>query len=69
MRESSQKLYEIMFNPNLMAMQKYEAIKSLLEERYQDGYQDGYCGGMRDTDELYMKMFDDDFDDFCIEEW
>ena len=65
MRESSQKLYEIMFNPNLMAMQKYEAIKSLLEERYQDGYYDG----MRDTDELYMKMFDDDFDDFCIEEW
>ena len=65
MRESSQKLYEIMFNPNLMAMQKYEAIKSLLEERYQDGYYDG----MRDTDELYMRMFDDDFDDFCIEEW
>lgn len=65
MRESSQKLYEIMFNPNLMAMQKYEAIKSLLEERYQDGY----CDGMRDTDELYMRIFDDDFDDFCIEEW
>lgn len=67
MRESSQKLYEIMFNPNLMAMQKYEAIRILLE----DMYQCGYCDGMKDSDELYTKLFMDDFDDdaLMIEEW
>lgn len=67
MRELSQKLYEIMFNPNLMAMQKYEAIKTLLE----DMYQCGYCDGMKDSDELYAKLFMDDFDDdaLIIEEW
>ena len=67
MRESSQKLYEIMFNPNLMAMQKYEAIRTLLE----DMYQCGYCDGMKDSDELYAKLFLDDFDDDALmfEEW
>ena len=65
MRESSEKLYEIMFNPNLMAIQKYEAIKSLMEERYQDGYYDG----MKDSDELYLHLFKDEWDDFTLEEW
>ena len=65
MRESSEKLYEIMFNPNLMTMQKYEAIKSLMEERYQDGY----CDGMKDSDELYLHLFKDEWDDFTLEEW
>ena len=54
-----------MFNPNLMAIQKYEAIKSLMEERYQDGY----CDGMKDSDELYLHLFKDEWDDFTLEEW
>ena len=66
MRESSQKLYEIMFNPNLMAMQKYEAIRTLLE----DMYQCGYCDGMKDSDLTYFELFaNEEFDDFFIEEW
>ena len=65
MREKSSRLYEIMFNPNLMSMQKYEAIKTLLEESYQDGY----CDGMKDSDELYLHLLSDDIDDFSIEGW
>ena len=62
MRESSQKLYEIMFNPNLLAMQKYEMIKTLLDEYYEAGY----CDGMKDSDELYFNLFTDE--DFTITE-
>ena len=40
MKEVSKELYEIMFANNLLAMQKYEMIKTLLDECYQSGYCD-----------------------------
>ena len=48
-------------------MQKYEMIKTLLDECYQCGY----CDGIKDSDELYAKLFLDDFDDDALifEEW
>ena len=68
MREISKELYEIMFANNLLAMQKYEMIKTLLDECYQAGYCAGYCDGMKDSDELYFNLFTDE--DFTItEEW
>ena len=67
MKDVSKELYEIMFDPKLLAMQKYEMIKTLLDECYQRGY----CDGMKDSDELYAKLFLDDFDDDALmfEEW
>ena len=62
MREISKELYEIMFANNLLAMQKYEMVKTLVEKYYQAGY----CDGMKDSDEMYFRLFSDDFVD---EEW
>ncbi len=62
MREVSKELYEIMFANNLLAMQKYEMVKTLVEKYYQTGY----CDGMKDSDEIYFRLFSDDFVD---EEW
>ena len=47
-------------------MQKYEAIRTLLE----DMYQCGYCDGMKDSDLIYFELFaNEEFDDFSIEGW
>lgn len=64
MKDVSKELYEIMFANNLLAMQKYEMIKTLLDECYQAGY----CDGMKDSDELYFNLFTDE-DFTIIEEW
>lgn len=52
MRELNGKAYEVLFNPNLNSMERYERIKDLLQEAYDKG--------ARDERRAYVTLFEGD---------
>lgn len=55
MRELNGKAYEVLFNPNLNSMERYERIKDLLQEAYDMG--------SRDSDKVMFDLLAGTFDD------
>lgn len=58
MRELNGKAYEVLFNPNLNSMERYERVKDLLQEAYDMGSRDEYKATMTLFDGEY---FDESF--------
>lgn len=55
MRELNGKAYEVLFNPNLNSMERYERVKDLLQEAYDMG--------SRDSDKVMFDLLAGTFDD------
>ena len=56
MKDLNGKAYEVLFNPNLNSMERYERVKDLLQEAYD-------MGGI-DEREAYECLFEGDFNEF-----
>lgn len=59
MKELDKKLYEVLFNPNMMNMMRYEKLRDLLREAYDMGVKDGETT----TDEVYRILFESNWYD------
>ena len=59
MKELDKKLYEVLFNPNMMNMMRYEKLRDLLREAYDMGVKDGEAT----TDEVYRILFESNWYD------
>ena len=55
MRELNGKAYEVLFNPNLNSMERYERVKDLLQEAYNMG--------SHDSDKVMFDLLTGAFDD------
>ena len=55
MRELNGKAYEVLFNPNLNSMERYERVKDLLQEAYD-------LGG-KHSDKVMFDLLSGTFDD------
>ena len=55
MRELNGKAYDVLFNPNLNSMERYERVKDLLQEAYDMG--------SRDSDKVMFDLLAGTFDD------
>ena len=55
MKELNGKVYEVLFNPNLNSMERYERVKDLLQEAYDMG--------SRDSDKVMFDFLAGSFDE------
>ena len=58
MRELDSKLYKILFDPNLMSIQRYEKLRDVVREAYDKG--------ARDERRAYVTLFEGDSNLECL---